>query len=105
MLSVKDKVPSLTQIYCFEHVANAKHWKDVVDAATDESRARVPAVADKVNPEHLATLIYTSGTTGTPKGVMLSHHNILSNVVACLPCFPPGGDARALEFPSTQPHF
>jgi long-chain acyl-CoA synthetase len=56
------------------------------------------AIAAKIKYEDLATIIYTSGTTGTPKGVMLSHQNILSNVLACVPCFPPGEKLRALSF-------
>ena len=90
VLSVKDRVPSLREVFTFEHVARARHWKELLTRPTPENLGRLRSISDKIDYKDLATIIYTSGTTGTPKGVMLSHENILSNVVACLPCMPPG---------------
>ncbi len=98
MLSLKEKVPSLREIFTFDHVPNARHWKEVTALSTPQLIKQIKPIADKIDYEDLATIIYTSGTTGTPKGVMLSHRNILSNVMACIPCFPPGDDLRALSF-------
>ena len=98
VVSIKDRLPSLKYIYTFEHVANASHWKELLATADEATIARIPALAEKIRNEDLATIIYTSGTTGTPKGVMLSHNNILSNVKAAENCLPPFANMRALSF-------
>jgi long-chain acyl-CoA synthetase len=98
VLSLKERVPSIREIYTFEHVPNAKHWKELLAKSTPELIAQIKPIAEKIGYEDVATIIYTSGTTGVPKGVMLSHRNILSNVMACIPCFPPGSNMKALSF-------
>ncbi|TWO31970.1 AMP-binding protein [Seonamhaeicola sediminis] len=69
-------------VYTFDNVDGEKNWKEVLDLGEDESNQKeVEAAKEKVKPQDLATIIYTSGTTGTPKGVMLSHNNLVSNVI------------------------
>lgn len=98
VLSVKEKVPSLKEIFTFEHTPNARHWKEVMDQGKAEHLDKVRSYSAQIGYKDIATIIYTSGTTGKPKGVMLSHENILSNVMACIPCFPPGQSMKVLSF-------
>ena len=74
---------SLKEIYSFEQVDGCKNWEEVFDLGEDDSNQKeVDQFKKEVRSDDLATIIYTSGTTGVPKGVMLSHNNLVSNVVA-----------------------
>ena len=95
--SIMDRVPSLQGIYTFEKTDGAPHWKELCRPVTVDQLEKINSISGKIRNDDLATIIYTSGTTGKPKGVMLSHNNILSNVLACIPCLP-RGDLRVLSF-------
>ncbi len=79
---VKNEVASMQEIYSFEFIDGCKNWEEVIQLGEAVSnQAKVDKFKKAVKPNDLATIIYTSGTTGVPKGVMLSHNNIVSNVI------------------------
>ncbi len=97
--SVKKDVPSLKGIYSFDELKGCAHWTELLELGEDTAyQEEVEFRKDAVKPEDLATLIYTSGTTGKPKGVMLSHHNIVSNVLASKERVPFDFGSSALSF-------
>lgn len=96
--AIREKVPSLQAIYTFDEIDGAKHWSEVLEAGREVDFADVEARMAQIKPNDLATIIYTSGTTGDPKGVMLSHNNIMSNFKAAIDLLPVEDATRALSF-------
>ncbi len=96
--AIKAGVPSLKEVFTFDKVAGAKHFNDFLAMADAADSATLESRKAAVKSEALATIIYTSGTTGNPKGVMLSHNNVVSNVKASRPVLPIDATKRVLSF-------
>jgi len=96
--AVKLEIPSLLTIFSFDQLPDATYYLDLLEAGKSIDSSRVNELKASVTNEDLATIIYTSGTTGNPKGVMLSHNNLLSNVLAAEPIIPANEKSPVLTF-------
>lgn len=97
---IRDKIPNVKEIYSFNEIEGCKNWNDLLILGVDTgNQSDVEDRKNNVQSKDLATIIYTSGTTGRPKGVMLSHQNIVSNVLDSASRIPfEAGKTRALSF-------
>ncbi|MFY7665773.1 AMP-dependent synthetase/ligase [Flavobacterium sp.] len=100
LMKVRSQIPNLKEIYSFDTISGCHTWEQFLAlGASTELQAEVEIRKNSVKTDDLATIIYTSGTTGKPKGVMLSHRNIASNVLDSEKRIPfAAGKSRALSF-------
>lgn len=96
--SIRNEIPSLKHLFTFDELSDFSNWKEIFDAAQSTPESEVERRMDAVKRSDLVTIIYTSGTTGNPKGVMLSHNNLLSNLEACKPRIPADNKSNVLTF-------
>jgi len=87
------------QIVSFDKIKDCDYWEDFMSTGESGNLAELESIKDSIKSDDLFTIIYTSGTTGRPKGVMLSHHNVISNLLAIEDrMIVPRGEAKALSF-------
>ena len=98
LLGIKDEITTLEFVFTFNSYPHLPHWFELIGKGFDVSDETLNELRNNVQPNHIATLIYTSGTTGNPKGVMLSHKNLLADVISSEYSFPIAAYDKALSF-------
>jgi long-chain acyl-CoA synthetase len=93
------QAPSVKFIYSFNQIEGVAHWTELYEnGKKSPAKEKIETIKSQIDGNDLLTILYTSGTTGTPKGVMLSHNNLLSNSFASQYLCPFQKEWKALSF-------
>lgn len=98
---IADEIPNIEQVYTFDKLPNVPNWSEFVKLGAENKEKHIEElqqIKDSVDPNDLFSIIYTSGTTGLSKGVMISHNNFISNVMASKHLLPLEKEDRILSF-------
>lgn len=98
LMNLTTSIYTLKYIFCISDQESTRSWNELNDLGDNCPEEKLSQLRELIKPDDLATLIYTSGTTGKPKGVMLSHNNIFSNVLGAAEITPCKAYDRGLTF-------
>jgi long-chain acyl-CoA synthetase len=96
--AVREKIPLLERIYSIREEEDLPHWEEILSEPLARHLEKIQSFRAAIHEDDLATIIYTSGVTGAPKGVMLSHKNMVSNIKAIITMVPVNCDKRTISF-------
>lgn len=96
--SVRSRVPSIKEVFTFNTVTGAPHWTEFLKRGENGDAQKLESIKSSIGEHDLSTIIYTSGTTGFPKGVMLSHRNVIADIEGAKPYMPVNEKHRAISF-------